>query len=205
MPVIVILGLISGVATVNEVGAIAVVYAIVVGAFVYRQLDLAKIWDAFCRSGVDSCKVLIIVATSGIFVWIVGNMGLARALATWVSGLTGDPILVLAIFTLVLLAAGLVLEPVITLVVLVPLMIPSAKAVGIDLIQLGVVSVLATLIGMIVPPIGFLIYLSAAQAQAPVPQVVRELVPFVVALLILLALLVAFPELSLFLPRMVMG
>ena len=205
MPVIVIVGLISGVATVNEVGAIAVVYAIVVGAFVYRQLDLSKIWHAFCRSGVDACKVLIIVATSGIFVWIVGNMGLARALAGWVSGLTGDPMLVLAIFTLVLLAAELILEPVITLVVLVPLMIPSASAVGIDLIQLGVVSVLATLIGMIVPPIGFLIYLSAAQAQAPVPQVVRELLPFVAALLLLLALLVAFPELSLFFPRLVMG
>jgi tripartite ATP-independent transporter DctM subunit len=205
MPVMVIVGLVGGVATVNEVGAIAVVYAIVVGAFVYRQLDLSKIWHACCRSGVDACKVLIIVATSGIFIWIVGNMGLARALATWVSGLTGDPTVVLAIFAVVLLAAGLILEPVIILVVLVPLMIPTAKAVGIDLIQLGVVSVLATLIGLITPPVGFLIFLSAAQAEAPAHRVVRELLPFVAALVLLLVLLVAFPELSLFLPRMVMG
>lgn len=205
MPVIVIVGLVGGVATVNEVGAVAVVYAIVVGGLIYRKLTPAAVWESFCSSGVDACKVLIIIATSGIFIWIVGNMGLARALAGWVSGLTGDPTLVLAMFALVLLAAGLILEPVTILVVLVPLMIPTAKAVGIDLVQLGVVAVLGTLIGLITPPVGLLIYLSAAQAEAPVHQVVRELLPFIAALVLLLALLVMFPQLSLFLPRMMMG
>lgn len=205
MPIIVVVGLVGGIATVNEVGAVAAVYAMLVGTLVYRRLGWAELWHACCRAGIDSCKVLIIIAASGIFIWIVGNMGVGRVLAAWVSSLTGDPLLVLGAFAIVLLIAGLILEPVTILVVLVPLMIPTAKAVGIDLVHLGVVSVLATLIGLITPPVGFLIYLEAAQAEAPVHHVVRELLPFIAALVLLLVALVIFPPLSLFLPRMIMG
>lgn len=113
--------------------------------------------------------------------------------------------LVLALFAITLLIAGTVLEPVTILVVLVPLMIPTARLVGIDLTQFGVVAVLATLLGLITPPVGFLTYLTAAQAEARVHHVVRELVPFMVALVLLLAALVVFPGLTLWLPNLLIG
>ena len=205
MPVLVVFGLVSGVATVTEIGAVAVVYAVVVSVFVYRELDLAGLWQAFIKAGSDAGKVLAIISIAGLFIWIVGNMGLARALAGWVGGQTGDPMLVLAIFAAVLLVAGTILEPVTILVVLVPLMIPTANAVGIDLTQFGVVAVLATLLGLITPPVGFLIFLTGAQAEARVLDVVRELVPFIIALLLLLATLVVFPALTTFLPNLLLG
>ena len=205
MPLIVVIGLVGGVATVTEVGAVATVYAIVVSTLVYRELDLGGLWQSFIRAGTDSAKVLAIISIAGLFIWIVGNMGLARALAGWVGGLTGDPLLVLAIFATALLVAGTVLEPVTILVVLVPLMIPTAQSVGIDLTQFGIVAVLATLLGLITPPVGFLIYLTAAQAGAQVHHEVRELVPFITALVLLLAALVLFPPLTLWLPGLFFG
>lgn len=202
MPVIVVVGLVGGVATVTEIGAVACLYAIVVSMAVYRELDLAGLWQAVIRAGIDSAKVLAILSVAGLFIWIVGNMGLARALAGWIGGLGGSPTAVLAWFTLALLVAGMVLEPVTILVVLVPVMIPAAQAVGIDLVQFGIVSVLATLMGLITPPVGFLIYLTSAQAGAPVHYTIRELAPFIAALALLLAALVLFPGLSLFLPSL---
>ncbi len=205
MPLIVVIGLVGGVATVTEVGAVATVYAVVVSTILYRELDLAGLWQSFMRAGADAAKVLAIISVAGLFIWIVGNMGLARALAGWVGDLTGDPLLVLAIFAAALLVAGTVLEPVTILVVLVPLMIPTAQAVGIDMTQFGVVAVLATLLGLITPPVGFLIYLTAAQAGAQVHHEIRELVPFITALVLLLAALVLFPPLTLWLPGIFFG
>lgn len=205
MPVLVVVGLVSGIATVTEIGAIAAVYAIVVSVFVYRELSLSGLWASLIKAGIDAAKVLAIISAAGLFIWIVANMGLARAIAAWIGGQTGDPTLVLAVFAIVLLLAGTVLEPVTILVVLVPLMIPTAKLVGIDLTHFGVVAVLSTLIGLVTPPVGFLIYLTGAQAEAPVLSVIRELAPFVLALLLLLAALILFPPLTTFLPNYFLG
>jgi TRAP-type C4-dicarboxylate transport system permease large subunit len=103
----------------------------------------------------------------------------------------------------VLLLAGTVLEPVTTLLVLVPLMIPLVVSLGIDLTHFGLIVVVATCIGLLLPPIGFLIYLTAAQAGCGVMPLVRELMPFIVALILLLLLMVFFPQLVLFLPNLV--
>ena len=111
----------------------------------------------------------------------------------------------LAIIAVVLLVAGTVLEPVTMLLVLIPLMVPVAVASGLDLTHFGVVVVLGTLIGLVTPPVGFLIYLCAAQAEAPVASVVRELLPFVGALVLLLAALIVFPGLVLWLPELLIG
>ncbi|MCP5370831.1 MAG: TRAP transporter large permease [Hyphomicrobiales bacterium] len=200
MPVIVVVGLVGGVATVTEVGALACLYAVLVSTLVYRELTVAGLWSAVRRAAVNACAVLVVISVAGLFVWIVGNMGVARALAAGIGDLSADPVVVLALFSVVLLVAGLVLEPVTILVVLVPLMVPAVAAAGIDLVQFGVIAVLATLIGLITPPVGFLIFLTAVQAGASALSVVRELAPFLLALVLLLAALVVFPPLTLWLP-----
>lgn len=202
MPVIVVLGIVGGIATVTEVGAIAAAYAIVVSLF-YRQTSLGALWQATVRAAVDSCRVLIIISVAGLFVWIVGNMGAARIVADGLLAFTRNPTIVLALMAIFLLLASTVVEGVILLIVFVPLMIPAARLVGIDLVHMGVVTVLATLIGMILPPIGILIYVTAAQAEARAHHVVAELLPFIAALTLLLAILIVFPQLSLWLPGLV--
>lgn len=205
MPVIVVVGLVGGIATTTELGAVAAVYAIVVSVGVYRDLDISGLWRSICRAALDACRVLVIISVAGIFLWIVANMGLAGALAGAVTQFSDDPALVLAAIAILLLVLGMVLEPVTLLVVVVPILTPAALAVGIDVVQLGVVAVLATLIGLITPPVGFLIYLSAAQAEARAGAVVAELTPFLSALLLLLACLVLFPSWTLWLPGLFFG
>ncbi|MCW5745503.1 MAG: TRAP transporter large permease subunit [Alphaproteobacteria bacterium] len=141
-------------------------------------------------------------SAAGIFTWLLANLGAGAALARWVGGASSDPTLVLLLIALALLLAGTVLEPVTTLLVLVPLMIPLVVATGIDLTHFGLVVVIATCIGLLLPPIGFLIYLTAAQAGCGVMPLVRELAPFIVALVLLLVLVVLFPQLVLFLPNL---
>jgi tripartite ATP-independent transporter DctM subunit len=202
MPVIVVVGLAGGVATVTEVGAVAAVYAILVSLVAYRDLTLPELWRACQRAALAAAMVLVIVSVAGAFVWIVANMGAARHLAAAVAGLSTDPTVVLAAIAVLLLLLGTVLEPVTLLIVVVPMLVPTARAVGVDLVQLGIVAVLATLIGLVTPPVGFLIYLTAAQAETPASTVVRELTPFLAALLILLGCLVLFPAWTLWLPRL---
>ena len=99
----------------------------------------------------------------------------------------------------------MLLEPVILFLVFVPIFVPLAHAVGIDLIHFGIVAVVATLFGLITPPVGLLIYLTAAQAEAPVHLVIKELLPFLLAMVLLLGALVLIPDLSLWLPGLVFG
>ena len=201
-PFIVVGGLIFGVATTTEIGAVAALYAVLVSAFVYREMGARELWDALCKSAMDSAAVLVMASVAGIFTWLLANLGVGRALAGWVGGITKDPTLVLLLISLVLLFAGTVLEPVTTLLVLVPLMIPLVLAAGVDMTHFGLIVVIATCIGLLLPPIGFLIYLTAAQAGCGVMPLVRELVPFIVALVLLLLLIVLFPQLVLFLPNL---
>ena len=201
-PFIVIAGLVFGVATTTEIGAVAALYAILVSTLAYREIGLRELWAALCKSAVDSAAVLAMASVAGIFTWLLASLGVGTALARWVGGATSDPTLVLLLIALVLLLAGTVLEPVTTLLVLVPLMIPLVAAAGVDLTHFGLVVVIATCIGLLLPPIGFLIYLTAAQADCGVMPLVRELVPFIAALVLLLLLVVLVPQLVLFLPNL---
>ena len=158
-------------------------------------------WSALCKSAIDSAAVLAMASVAGVFTWLLANLGVGKALAGWVGGLTHDPTMILLLIVLALLLAGTVLEPVTTLLVLVPLMIPLVVSAGIDLTHFGLIVVVATCIGPLLPPIGFLIYLTAAQAECGVMPLVRELAPFIAALVILLLLIVLFPGLVLFLPN----
>jgi tripartite ATP-independent transporter DctM subunit len=205
LPFVVVVGLVAGIATVGEIGAVAVVYAILVSGLIYRELSAGALWRALKKTGIESAKLLIIVSIAGLFVWIVGNMGVAKALAQSIGAVTLDPILVLALIALAMVVLGTALDPVTLFVVFIPLLVPLARDVGIDLVHLGVVSVLATMFGLISPPVGLLYYLTAAQAKTSADAVVRELTPFLIALLLQMAVIIAFPGVTLWLPRLLLG
>jgi len=193
LPVVVVVGLVGGIATTTEIGAIACVYAALVSVGLYRDLSLVQLWSAVCDAALDSCKVLVIISVAGAFTYIIASMGLANALAAAIGTVSRDPVVVLAIIAVVLILLGTILEPVTLLIVIIPVFLPAAQAVGIDMVQMGVVVVLATLIGLVTPPVGVLLYLTAAQAGASPTDVVKESAWFLVALLGVLALLIVWP------------
>lgn len=200
MPVLVVAGLVGGLATTSEIGAVAVLYAALVSLVVHRETTLAGLWRACVEAALDAAKVLVVIAVSGAFVWIVASIGLGPRLAAAIGGLGLQGTALTALIALVLLLAGTVLEPITLLLVVVPVLVPAAAAGGVDLVHLGVVSVLACSVGLVTPPVGILLYVAGAQAAAPPGAVIRETAPYLLALLATLAALVAFPPLALWLP-----
>ena len=200
MPVMVVAGLVGGVATTAEIGAVAAVYAAAVTLW-YRETGLAGLGAALAEAAVDSARVLIIIAVSAGLVWIIATSGTAAALGTALGALELDGRALLALLALTLLVLGTVLEPITLIVVVVPVLAPAAVAGGIDPLHFGLVAILASAIGLVTPPVGILIYVTAAQAGASALAVVRELAPFLVALCLLLAAVVALPGLvTMFVP-----
>ncbi len=202
MPVLVVAGLTLGFATTAEIGAVAAVYAALVSTLVYREAGLMDLWAAVVEAAADSARVLIIIAISGAFVWIVASLGVAREMAAAIEALGLSGPLVLALVAVLLVLLGTVLEPITLLVVVVPLLVPALAAGGVDLVHFGVVAVLAAAIGLITPPVGILLFITSAQAQAQTRHVIAETLPFLLALLALLAAVVALPSLTLWLPSL---
>lgn len=202
MPVLVVVGLVGGFATAAEIGAVAAVYAVLVSVVIYREASLRQLGAAVVEAAVGSARVLVIIALSGAFVWILASLGVAHEAAAAVEalGLSGTALLLL--LALVLLLAGTVLEPITLLVVVVPVLLPTVIAGEIDIVQFGVVAVLACAIGLVTPPVGILLYITGAQAEAPALAVIREAAPYIAALVATLVLLCLVPSLSLALPQL---
>ena len=204
MPVLVIWALVGGLATTAEIGAVAAAYAALV-TLILREARPALLWHAAVEAAADSAKVLIVVALSGAFVWIVAAEGAAREGAALLAASGLPPEALLAGTALVLLLLGTVLEPVTLLVVVVPPLALAVTPLGVDPVQLGIVSVLACAIGLVTPPVGLLLFMTAAQAEAPLPRVVAEAAPFLLALVVLLAAVVLWPPLTTALPGLLRG
>ena len=197
LPVLVIAGMMTGVATVSEIGALAAAYAALVSLVIYRETTLPEFWAALVTSATDAARVLIIIAASGAFVWIAARVGIAAELAAYLSAVEVSPRLLLTLIAAGLLVLGTVLEPVTLLIVIAPIVAPAAMLAGVDITQLGLVFVLASTIGLVTPPVGILLFLTAAQAQVSVLAVIREAAIFLVGLVAVLALIVAVPSISL--------
>lgn len=200
MPVIIIGGIVGGVVTPTEAGILAVLYAVVVSVFFYRELTWRKTWEICCECMVSSGIILLTIAASGIFSWLVANMAIGETLATTLKALTDNPLLMLALINIVLLLWGLALEPAVALVTLVPVLIPVANAYGIDLVHLGVIVVLNLMIGQLTPPSGVITFLTAQIAGAPLHSVFKEALPFTLALVAVLMIVTYVPVVSLWLP-----
>lgn len=197
MPLLVIAGMLTGVATVNEIGALAAIYAMLVSMLVYRDVPVAELVQALAVAARDAAKILIIIAASGAFVWISARVGLSLEMAAGITDLALGPTALLALIAVLLLLLGMVLEPVTLLVVIAPVIAPVAILAGVDVVQLGVVFILASAIGLVTPPVGVLLFVTSAQARVPLTLVVRESLVFLAALLLLLAAVVAWPMLTL--------
>jgi tripartite ATP-independent transporter DctM subunit len=205
MPVIILGGIVAGVTTPTEAGVAAVLYAILVGLFVYRELTWRRIAEITRESMISSGMILLTIAASGIFSWLVANMAIGDTLAKALLALTDSRWVMLALINIALLLWGLALEPAVALVTLVPVLVPIANAYQIDLVHLGVIVVLNLMIGQLTPPSGVITFLTAQIAGAPLSEVFREAVPFTLALIAVLLLVTYVPALALWLPGVLLA
>jgi tripartite ATP-independent transporter DctM subunit len=199
-PVILVVGLLSGVATPTELGAITVVYAVLLG-FGYRELTLAKLYrcvgDTFVTSGV----LVFIMAAAVPFGWAIAINNVPANLSAWMLEITTNKWVILAMINVLLLVVGCVMETTAILLIAVPTFLPLIIQLGIDPIQFGLIMILNLLIGATTPPFGVLLFIVQDIAKASFAQVVKAMLPFYVPLVIALVMITYWPDLSLWLPR----
>jgi C4-dicarboxylate transporter, DctM subunit len=202
MPVVILGGIYSGIFTPTEASAVSAVYAIFVALFIYREMTLKKLFEVAIESGLITAKIMIIIASSGVFVWLLTVGGVPDTVNEWVKGMGASRFMVLLMINTVFLIAGMFLEPNSTLVVLTPLFYPIAVQVGVDPIHLGIILVLNISIGMYTPPFGFNLFVTIGIFHESMRKIISGLIPFIAVSLVALFLTTYIPWLSLWLPKL---
>lgn len=204
-PAILFGGMLSGVFTPTEAAFVAAAYALVLGLWIHRELAWRDLPALFLETVETNAVVLMLVMTSSLFGWILARAQVPQQLGQWLLSLSSEPVVVLLVINGFLLLVGCFMEALAALVILVPVFLPVIKALGVDPVHFGVVMVLNLMIGTLTPPIGIVLFVVARVAQLPFERVTRATAPFLVPLVAVLLLTTVFPELVLFLPRMVLG
>jgi TRAP-type transport system large permease protein len=202
VPVLIIAGIRSGVITETEAAGVICVYALAVGLFVYRDLRLSELGSVLYGAGRTSAVILFLLAAAGPFSWLLNEAHIATTISGAILGISSEPLTVLLVVNLLLLAVGMILEPLPALVMFVPTLLPIQSQLGIDPIHFAMVVILNLMIGMLHPPVGLLIFVTSAVGRVPLWPVAREVLPFLGWSLVVLTLVTAFPQLSTWLPNL---
>jgi len=196
-PIIILGGIYSGVFSPTEAAGVACVYGIIVTRFVYHEVSWKDIWQITLSSVRLSSQLLIIVAASGVFSWLLTISGVPQALVEVVGGVSSNPWSVMIGINIFLLIVGCFVDPVSAIVILTPLLVPLVEAMGFNLIHFGIILCVNLSIGMFTPPFGLNIFATQTMFKVPVTEIYRGLVPFIVVSIVALGLITYFPALSL--------
>ncbi len=202
-PAIILGGILFGVFTATESAAVAVVYALVVGMVVYRQIRPSHLLGLFREGAITSAIVMFIISTASVFSWIAAIEDIPSLLAGSLLQVTQDPVALLLLINLILLIAGTFVETTASLILLVPMITAMLPALNIDMIQLGVIVVANLAIGMLTPPMGICLIVSSSISGDRLTAVSRRILPFLVILLIDLLIITFCPPLTMWLAKMV--
>ena len=204
-PIIILGGIFSGVFTPSEAAAIAVVYTVLVAAFVYKALTFKKFYSLVVGAGVTSALVMFIIATAKLFGWGLAFYQIPQAVAGAVVSLAGNStVLIYLMIGIVILLAGMFMETASALIILTPIFLPAIQAIGGNVIHFGVVMVMGLAIGMATPPVAINLYVASAITGLPMGRISRPIIPMVFILIATFLLCMYVPDLVLVLPRLFM-
>lgn len=201
LPFILMAGIYGGAYTPTEAAAIAALYALIL-AIVYRALNLRSLYEILLDTGKQTAAVGLMVGAAFMFNYIIANENVPSVAANYFAQASVDPLTFLIIVNILILIAGMFLDASAIVLILIPIFIPAAKALGIDLVHFGVVAVVNAMIGLVTPPLGMVLFVVNAVTRVPLIDIVREIIPFLAALIISLFVMVIFPETVLWLPRL---
>lgn len=205
MPVLLIAGIRAGVFNVTESSAVAVAYALFVGLFVHRELDLPRLWRALVGSARATAVIMIILGGAQIVSWFLAYEQAPQRISEWMLGSIGSPLLFLLVVNVLLLLVGTFMENGPALVLLCPVLYPIAAKFGIDPYHFSMIVGINLVIGLITPPVAICLSIGALIARAPGDEVNREALPFLGAALFVVLLVTYVPAISLWLPSVVGG
>jgi C4-dicarboxylate transporter, DctM subunit len=200
-PVFILGGIYTGVFSPTEAAGIACIYGIVVVVFIHRETSLRGVFESASRSMYLTAQIFVIVASAGVFSWLLTVNGVPAALTQWVQDLDAPPWVVLLAINVLLLAVGCFLDTASSILVLTPLLLPLAKAAGVDPVHFGVILVMNLSIGTFTPPFGINIFVGQAVFKAPLSSIYPGIAPFIAVALVALLIVTYVPHLSLWILR----
>jgi C4-dicarboxylate transporter, DctM subunit len=202
MPVVLLGGIYGGATTPTEAAAVAAAYALAVSALLYRSVTLRNFYHSLAYSARTTASIGMLIAGALVFNYVVTIENIPESLKAVLAGWNLSPLGFLILVNAILLVLGCLLEGTAILLIVVPVFIPTAKALGVDMVHFGVVVVVNIMLGLITPPYGLLLFIMQKIADVPLRDLVRDTMPFLGAMLVALGLITYFPSLVLWLPRL---
>jgi C4-dicarboxylate transporter, DctM subunit len=202
MPVVLLGGIYSGVMTPTEAAAVAALYTLVISIVLYRSVSWGGMRASLLNSGRQMGSVGLLIAGAMVFNYVVAKENLPKDVQAWMAGFALGKEGFLLLVNVLLLVLGALLEGGTVLLVVVPILIPAAQALGIDMVHFGLVVTINLMIGLITPPYGLLLFITANMARTPLAAIIRETVPFIIVLVAALFFITYVPDSVLWLPRL---
>ena len=201
MPIILLTGIYSGVTTPTEAAAIAALYALLVAAGLYRALKFKTLLEVFIESARSAASVGLVIGASMILTYVVIQENIPQMISALFAGAEISPLAFMLLVNLLVLLLGCVLDATVIILVIVPLFIPTCMQLGIDLVHFGVVIVVNSMIGLITPPYGILLFVISAVTRIPLNEIIGEIWVFLAVLLCALISMIMFPDIVMWLPH----
>jgi tripartite ATP-independent transporter DctM subunit len=203
-PVVILGGIVIGVCTPTEAGAIAVAYSILLG-LLYREFDFRSLPRILLESVHTTALLMFVIATASVFGWIVVNEKISDLMVEALFSISHNRWVILILINLILLFMGCFMETASIMIITIPIFVPIITHMGFDPIYFGVVMTLNVMIGTLTPPVGMVLYITAHIAELPISKAVREILPFYVPLVVSLIIIIFFPSITMVLPDLLMG
>jgi tripartite ATP-independent transporter DctM subunit len=200
--VIVLGGILGGIFTATEASAIAVVYALFLGMFVYRELKLKHLPRLFLQAGVMTSVVMLLIGTSMAMSWVLAYEQVPQDISAALLSLTDNPYLILLIITLILLGVGVFMDMTPAVLIFTPIFLPVVQDFGIDPVHFGIVMIMNLCIGLCTPPVGTALFLGCGIGKTTVSNVIKPLIPFFLTMIVVLLLTIYVESISMFLPNL---
>jgi tripartite ATP-independent transporter DctM subunit len=204
-PILVIGGILSGLFTATEAGAVAVVYIALVGAVAYDELTLSGLYEELKNSMIETSALTFIIAVASLYGLVALQLGVPRLLVEEFAVLTANPTYLLFILVFVFLVVGTFMDTIAAMTVLIPIILPLLEIAGIDLVHFGIVMFIALLLGLLTPPFGIILFVMEKVTDASLEEVIRAVLPYYVPILFVLLLCILVPDVVTYLPFELMG
>jgi len=202
MPVVLLGGIYSGVTTPTEAAAVAAAYALLISVLLYRSVSFADFYASVLASARTTASIGMLIAGAMVFNYVVTVENIPHSLSVLLTGWDLSPTQFLILVNIILLLLGCVLEGTTIILVILPVFIPTAQALGIDLVHFGVMCVVNIMLGLVTPPYGLLLFIMVRIANVPLWDIVRDVLPFLYTMIASLVVITFFPEVVLWLPRL---
>jgi tripartite ATP-independent transporter DctM subunit len=202
MTFIIMWGILGGYFTPTEASIVSVLYALVIGIFVYKELPFKKIPGIMLSTMRSTASIMLLVGFANLFGWIMVSEQIPQMVADGILGISDNPIVVILLINLLLLFVGTFMETIAALVILFPVLLPVAMSVGMDPVQFGVMMVLNLVIGLVTPPVGVCLFVASQIGKVSIGKTAKELIPFIGVSLAVLMLVAFVPQVSLYLPSL---